>query len=299
MVYPYDWLAHSKYNMRMWMRMRREMPLYQSIYCTCAAKLRISSVRLFSRSTPREHRPTSNIRHRHPPTVIKLPDQDLTAHLATQPLPPLGGQLVRKGQAARPLDRLDGHLEITQALLVGDLRVGQHEGAERHLPDRTVPRLLAVDDLVEVGGHGDVGGRADDLVADAPLAIDGVAFGQVEGARDDADRRVFLGEVAAELFQVRPVVAVEPLADLRAHVGQDKGAVHGFLAPLGVGGGDLVAAVVAAAGVVGEFGAEDGREGRVFVEGGEAPRAVVEEERGRCDVFGDEVGGAQGAVVGA
>lgn len=106
-------------------------------------------------------------------------------------------------------------------------------------------------------------------------------------------------EVAAEFLEVGPIVAVEPLADLRAHVGKDKGAVHGFLTPFGVCGGDLVAAVVAAAGVVREFCAEDGRKGGVFVESGVAAGTVVEEEGCRGYVLSDEVGGAEGTVVGA
>lgn len=55
---------------------------------------------------------------------------------------------------------------------------------------------------------------------------------------------------------MRPVVAVEALADLGAHVAEEEGLVHGRLAPLAVSGGDLVAPVVAAPEVIFEFGAE-------------------------------------------
>ena len=59
-----------------------------------------------------------------------------------------------------------------------------------------------------------------------------------------------------------------------------------------------MAAVVAAARVVGEVGAEDGRDGVVFVEDGEASGGVVGEERGGCEVLGDPVRVAGEAVVG-
>lgn len=148
-----------------------------------------------------------------------------------------------------------------------------------------------------MGWNGDVGRRADDLVGDAPFVIDRVAFGEVEGTGDDADGGVGLGEVSAKVLDVGPVVAVEAQADLGAHVGEHEGRVHGLLAPFGVCGRDLVAAVVAAAGVVGEFGAEGSGEGGVFVEGGLAAGGVVEEEGGWGNVLGYEVGGAEGAVV--
>lgn len=110
-----------------------------------------------------------------------------------------------------------------------------------------------------MGWYRDVGRGADDFVADAPFAVGGVTFGEVERARDDANGWVVFREVSTEFLNVGPVVAVESLAYLGAHVGENEGGIHGFLAPFRVGGWDLVAAVVAAAGVVGEFGAELGR----------------------------------------
>lgn len=65
-----------------------------------------------------------------------------------------------------------------------------------------------------------------------------------------------LGQAAAEIFKVRPVVTVEAVANLRAHVCEKKGFVHSWLGPFGVCCGYLVPAVVSGTEVVTEFGAE-------------------------------------------
>lgn len=65
---------------------------------------------------------------------------------------------------------------------------------------------------------------------------------------------------------MRPVIPVEPLPDLGAHVAEVKRLVHGGLGPLAVRSGDLVAAVVAGAEIVFEFGAEFFGDGGVFEE---------------------------------
>lgn len=115
-------------------------------------------------------------------------------------------------------------------------------------------------------GNGDVGRVADDFVRHAPFAVGGVAPGEVQRAGDDADAGIALGQTAAEVLKVRPVVAVETLADLGAHVREEEGVVHGFLAPFCVGCGDLVAAVVAGTQVVLKAGTELLRDGRVLNE---------------------------------
>lgn len=100
-----------------------------------------------------------------------------------------------------------------------------------------------------MGRHSNVGRVTDDLVVDAPFAVR-VPTGEVQRSGDDADRGVPLGQVPAELLEMRPVVTVEALSDLRAHVRQGESAVHGGLGPFGVGGGNLVATVVAGAEIV-------------------------------------------------
>ena len=61
---------------------------------------------------------------------------------------------------------------------------------------------------------------------------------------------------------------------------------------------DLMAAVVAGAGIIGEFGAEGKWKGVVFMEEGVSAVAVVEGTGGGCDVLGDPVWVARLAVEG-
>lgn len=63
-------------------------------------------------------------------------------------------------------------------------------------------------------------------------------------------------ESPTEIFKMRPVIPVEALADLRAHVGKKECLIHSILTPFGVGGGDLVSPIVARAKVIEEFSAE-------------------------------------------
>lgn len=73
-------------------------------------------------------------------------------------------------------------------------------------------------------------------------------------------------EPAAKVFEMRPVVAVEAVADLWAHVAQRKRVIHGFLTPLGIGSRDLVPSVIAGAEVVLELCAEHFWDCNVFDE---------------------------------
>jgi len=186
---------------------------------------------------------------------VFLNDQG-AARISAKALPSLRRQFRRELEAARALYGLDGDLEIGKRLLVRDAGVRKHEGADSHLARARAGPLLGEDDLVEVRGHGDVRGVTDDLVLDVPFVVCRVALRQVQRSRHYAHARVFLRQPAAEVLEVRPVVAVEALADLGRHVGEVEGLVHGALRPLGVGRGDLVAAVVARAEVVLQLGAE-------------------------------------------
>ena len=148
-----------------------------------------------------------------------------------------------------------------------------------------------------MGGHGDVGRAPDDLVAHVPFVVGGVALGEVEGSRDDADGRVAAGEAAAEVLEMGPVVAVEALADLRTHVGEEEGLVHGSLAPARVGGGDLVAAVVAGPEVVLELRPELVGHRLVLQKYAVLPVPVPLRQRCRRDVLNHPVRVAQAPVV--
>lgn len=216
-------------------------------------------------------------------------------HLVAQPPPPLHRQLGRKLQPAGALHHLQRHLKLPQRFVVVNGGVGQHKRSEADVAAGAA--VLCEDDLVKVRRHGDVGRAADDLVVHAPLAVR-VAAREVQGPRDDAHARVGVREAPAKVLEVRPVVPVEAVADLRAHIAQGKGGVHGGLAPLCVGGGDLVAAVVAAAEVVFEFGAEGLRDRGVFDKGAVAAVGSAVGQGGWGDVFGDPVRVACAAVEG-
>lgn len=224
-----------------------------------------------------------------------LLDDERARRIRAQPPPPLQRQLGRKLESARPLYRLEGHLKVGNGFPVINRRVGQHKRPQRHIPP--LFPVLGKDDLVKVRGDGDGRRRANHFVLYIPLVIRGILAGQIQGPRDDAHRGVAPREAAAEIFKVRPVVAVEALADLGAHVGQVKGLVHGLLGPLGVGGGDLVAPVVAAAVVVLEAGAELGRHGVVLEKGRVLAVGVAAGERGGRDVLDHPVRVARAAVV--
>ena len=70
----------------------------------------------------------------------------------------------------------------------------------------------------------------------------------------------------AEILKVRPVISVEALPDLRAHIRQVESVVHGVLAPFRVCGGHLVSSIVAAAEIVFQLAPELLGYGRVFEE---------------------------------
>lgn len=230
--------------------------------------------------------------------VLEVAHVNLTLDLLAETLPAAGVQLGRKLKTAGTLDGLERDLKLRQVLLVRDARVGQDEGAQGDLAVGA-GTVLGVDDLVEVRRDGDAGRVADHLVGDAPLAVGRVTVREVQGPCDDADGRVLLGQVAAEVLKVRPVVAVEAVADLRAHVGQGEGRVHGLLRPLGVRGGHLVAPVVAGAEVVGQLGAEEGRDVVVFEEVAVLAVGVIHGEGIGSNVLGDPGWVAHAAVVGA
>ena len=175
-------------------------------------------------------------------------------------------------------------------------RIRQHERAQTDIPAR-LP-ILGKNHLVEMRRHGNIRRLADDLVRDAPFAVCRVLPREIQRPGDDANGGEIIRKTAAKVLEMRPVVAVEAVTHLRAHVAQQKGLVHGLLAPLGVGGRHLVAAVVAGAEVVVQFGAEGRGDAAVFHEHRLAAVAVTEGQRRRRDVLGYPVRVAGAAVEG-
>lgn len=145
--------------------------------------------------------------------------------------------------------------------------------------------------------HGHGWRRADHLVLDVPLSVDGVLLGEVQRAGDNSDGGVLDGQSATKVLKVRPVITVEALADLGAHVGEVEGIVHGLLRPLAVGGGHLMAAIKPAAEVILEQGAELGRHGVVLDEVAVLAVAVLLGQRRGRDVLGHPMRVSQFSVV--
>lgn len=228
------------------------------------------------------------------PIVVILNDQS-AGSISAEPLPALHGQQVREFKAAGTLNRLEGHLEVGDGLGVIDAGIWQNECADGDVAANTA--VLGEDDLVKVRGHSDGGRRANHLVLDVPLVVDGVLLGQIQRSRDDAHRGISLGQTTAEVLKVRPVVAVEALANLRAHVAEVERLVHGGLRPLCVCGGHLVSSIIAAAEVVLEQGAELGGHAVVLEEQAVLAVTAARGQRLGCDVLDDPVGVARAAVV--
>jgi hypothetical protein len=145
-----------------------------------------------------------------------LADNQSTRRVCTQPLPPRHGQLGRKLQPARTLYSLDGDLEIGDRLFVGDFGVGEHECAHGDRSCRGA--IFSKDHFVEMRRHGNVRRVPDHFICHAPFAVHGVPLGEVEGPGHDTHTRIPLRQTAAEILEVCPVVTVEALSNLGAHV---------------------------------------------------------------------------------
>lgn len=127
----------------------------------------------------------------------------------------------------------------------------------------------------------------DDLVRHTPLPVRRVALGEVQRAGNNAHTWVFDCQAPTEVLEMCPVVPVEALADLRAHVGQEEGLVQCLLAPFGVRRGYLVAPVVAGAKIIFELRAELFRYRRVLDEDGVPPVSIRLREGLASDMFSD------------
>lgn len=154
---------------------------------------------------------------------------------------------------AIPFHSFERYLKVLKGLVISNLRIGQDKSTQADVSANLA--ILGKDDLVEVCRHSNVGRTSNDLVADPPLAIC-VLLGQVQRSSHDANRRVTSSQTTAEVLKVSPVISVEALADLRAHVAQGKRIVHGLLRPFGIGSRHLVASIIAATEVVLELSTE-------------------------------------------
>ena len=202
----------------------------------------------------------------------------------TKSSPPEIWQFGRKLQTTCPFNRLDRHLKVPQRLVIGNGRIGQHKRAHAHIaPRRTV---FGKYHLVEMCWHRNIGRGPNDLVRDPPLAIVRVALGQVERSGDDPHGGIGSGEPAAKILEMRPVIPIEAIADLRAHIGQQEGLVESLLAPFRVGGRHLVAAIVAGSRVVLQLGSELGGHAFVFDKVAVLAIGVVGREGCGGDVLG-------------
>lgn len=168
-------------------------------------------------------------------------------HLLAQPLSPLWRQFGCELQSTRPLHRLNRHLKVRQGLVIRNHRVWQHERTQCNLTSQR--SIFRKDDLEEMCRYCDVGWRPNHLVRDTPLAVC-LALWEVQRACDDPHGRICVCKPTAKVLEMRPIVAIESISDLRAHVAQRKCIVHSFLAPLRIRSWHLVPAIVSAAEVV-------------------------------------------------
>lgn len=230
--------------------------------------------------------------------IVELAHSDLASNLLTQTTATAEIQVRRELQPRSTLYGLYGDLKVSQALIVRNAGIGQHEGTQGNLAGGRVGVILGVDNLVEVGGNSNVRRVTNNLIVNAPLSI-GVLVGEIQRTSNDANRRILLREVTAESLEVRPVIAVEALANLGAHVAQRKSVVHSLLRPFRVCSRNLVASVIAGAEVVCQLGAEHSRDVRILGECAVLAVGIVQcQGRGR-DVFGDPGGVARATVEGA
>lgn len=123
--------------------------------------------------------------------------------------------------------------------------------------------MFRKDDLVEMRGHGDGRRFTDHFISDSVLAI-GFLSGQVQRSCHDANRGISLGKIAAEILEMSPIIPVESLADLWAHIAERERGVHCVLTPFSVCGRNLVTSIVARTEVVGQFTAKHGRDCGIF-----------------------------------
>ncbi len=93
------------------------------------------------------------------------------------------------------------------------------------------------------------------------------------------------GQSPAEVLEMGPVIPVEALAHLGAHIGEEKSVVQSILTPFGIGSRDLVPAVIAGAEIIVKLGAELLRNCFILDEDRVTSISVVGVDRSGCDMF--------------
>lgn len=94
-----------------------------------------------------------------------------------------------------------------------------------------------------------------------------------------------VGQSPTEVLEMRPVVPVKTIADLGAHVREEKSLVHGILTPFRIGRRDLMPPIVSGAEVVVELSTEFLRDAFVLNEGRVGPVAIIGAKGGRRDML--------------
>lgn len=178
-----------------------------------------------------------------PLSIRILSDYNGAMDFLAEPLSPLNRQVRSKFESACPFNSFDWDLKIRQRFVIRDLGVGEDKGPERDVP--TGFPIFGKDDFEEMGRHRNVGRTPDHFVGYPPFAIGRILPGKVEGTGDDPYGRVVVGQPTTEILEVSPVISVEAISHLRAHVTQQKCLIHRFLTPFGIGRRDLVPPIIA------------------------------------------------------
>jgi hypothetical protein len=214
--------------------------------------------------------------------------------ISTQPTSSLRRKLGSKLKSTRALNSLERNLEIGNRLGVGDRCVGENESAQGNVSTSTA--VLSKNHLVEMCGHSNRRRASDHLILDIPLAV-GLLLGEVKRACNDANRGVLDGQATAEILKVRPVVTVETIANLGAHVCKVESVVHGLLGPLAISGRDLVTTIKATSVVVLQPSTELLRDRVILDKVAVLSITLTNGERRRSDMFDDPVRVSQTTIV--
>lgn len=200
-----------------------------------------------------------------------------------EPLSPLNWQVCSEFESTCPFYSFDWDLKVYQWFVVRDSCVGEDKGPERDVA-AGFP-IFGKDDFEEMGRHGNVGRTPDYFVGYTPFAIVRILPGEIKRTGDDPYGRVVVGQPATEILEMRPVISVEAISHLRAHVTEEERLIHRFLTPFGISCRDLVAPVIARPEIVQELCSEVRRNGSIFYEY-RVPAISVVDGKGRgCDVF--------------
>lgn len=62
---------------------------------------------------------------------------------------------------------------------------------------------------------------------------------------------------STKIFKMSPVISIESVSDLWAHVTQEEGLIHRVLGPFGISRRHLMTPIIPRSGVVAEFGPEN------------------------------------------